>query len=64
MVTELWKRSEHLGGYVTQWSALKNLTVQSLERALGFGSGSLRQGYAVYGLADEQRSRERNCRQF
>ena len=47
-----WQKYASLGGYVTQWSSLHSLGVRALEQALGFNSGALAVGYAVYGLAD------------
>jgi hypothetical protein len=47
-----WPKWDRKGGYVTQWSALKHLSILALENALGFGPGALNDGYAVYGLAD------------
>lgn len=48
-----WQKVGRMGGYVTQWSALKYLSITKLEAALGFNPGALKYGYAVYGLADK-----------
>lgn len=46
-----WSETEKLTGYVTRFSAIKNLTVAKLEAALGFSPRALANGYAIYGLA-------------
>ncbi len=52
MAVRIWAPSDTLKGYVTTYESIAGKSRSEIENRLGFSSGSLQSGYAIYALAE------------